>query len=48
MMKLFDGERFLEARKEAERRYATVVVMKPKASRGESSEMYLVCLGKRT
>jgi 23S rRNA (uridine2552-2'-O)-methyltransferase len=47
MMKLFDGERFLEARKEAERRYATVVVMKPKASRGGSSEMYLVCLGKR-
>jgi 23S rRNA (uridine2552-2'-O)-methyltransferase len=48
MLKLFDGERFIEARKEAERRYKTVVVMKPKASRGESSEMYFVCLGKLT
>lgn len=48
MLKLFDGERFIEARKEAERRYTTVVVMKPKASRGGSSEMYFVCLGKRT
>ena len=47
MLKLFDGERFLEARKEAENRYSTVVVMKPKASRSGSSEMYLVCLGKR-
>jgi len=48
MLKLFDGERFIEARKEAEKRYTTVVVMKPKASRGSSSEMYFVCLGKRT
>jgi 23S rRNA (uridine2552-2'-O)-methyltransferase len=48
MLKLFDGERFIESRKEAERRYTTVVVMKPKASRGTSSEMYFVCLGKRT
>ncbi|MDA4137470.1 MAG: RlmE family RNA methyltransferase [Thaumarchaeota archaeon] len=48
MLKLFDGERFIESRKEAERRYATVVVMKPKASRGASSEMYFVCLGKLT
>ena len=44
MLKLFDGERFLEARGEAEKRYSRVVVMKPKASRSESSEMYLVCL----
>jgi len=48
MLKLFDGERFIEARNEAERRYKTVVVMKPKASRGGSSEMYFVCLGKLT
>jgi 23S rRNA (uridine2552-2'-O)-methyltransferase len=47
MLKIFDGERFQEARKEAERRYSTVVIMKPKASRSESSEMYLVCLNKR-
>lgn len=46
MLKLFDGERFLESRKEAEKRFKTVVVMKPKASRGESSEMYFVCLQK--
>jgi 23S rRNA (uridine2552-2'-O)-methyltransferase len=48
MLKLFDGERFIESRKEAEKRYTTVIVMKPKASRGASSEMYFVCLGKRT
>jgi 23S rRNA (uridine2552-2'-O)-methyltransferase len=46
MLKIFDGERFIEARKEAEKRYRTVVTMKPKASRSESSEMYLVCLGR--
>jgi 23S rRNA (uridine2552-2'-O)-methyltransferase len=46
MLKLFEGNRFLEARKEAESRYSKVIVMKPKASRGASSEVYLVCLGK--
>ena len=48
MLKIFDGERFVEARKEAERRFATVTVMKPKASRSSSSEVYLICLGRRT
>ncbi len=47
MLKLFDGERFTEAKREAEKRYSRVVVMKPKASRSESSEMYLVCLDRR-
>lgn len=47
ILKLFDGERFSEARKEAEKRFAKVTVMKPKASRRQSSEMYLVCLGRR-
>ena len=47
IFKLFDGERFVEARSEAEKRFTTVVVMKPQASRRSSSEMYLVCLGRR-
>lgn len=47
MLKLFDGERFAEVKKEAEKRYLRVVVVKPKASRSESSEMYLVCLDRR-
>ena len=47
MLKLFDGERFQEARKAAEGRYATVVVLKPKASRRQSSELYFVCLSRR-
>lgn len=46
MLKVFDGERFLEAKKAAERRYRSVTVMKPKASRVQSSEFYLVCLGR--
>jgi len=40
MLSFFDGERFIESGKEAEKRYTTVIVMKPKASRGASSEMY--------
>ena len=47
MLKVFEGERFMEAKRAAEQRYSTVVVMKPQASRKESSEMYLVCLNKR-
>jgi 23S rRNA (uridine2552-2'-O)-methyltransferase len=47
MLKIFEGERFAEIKKEAERRFDRVVIMKPHASRRESSEMYLVCLGRR-
>jgi len=44
MFKVFEGERFGELRKEVGRRFRTVTIMKPKASRRESSEIYLVCL----
>jgi 23S rRNA (uridine2552-2'-O)-methyltransferase len=47
MLKVFDGERFAEIRKEADKRFQTVHIMKPKASRSESSEMYLLCLARR-
>ena len=46
MLKVFEGERFAETKKEAEKRFRTVHIMKPKASRPESSEMYLICLSK--
>lgn len=46
MLKLFQGERFKEAENEARKRYGFVALMKPRASRNESSEMYLVCLGR--
>lgn len=45
MLKVFDGERFGEIRGECTRRFRTVHVMKPQASRRASSELYLVCLG---
>ena len=47
MFKCFQGERFSEAEKEARQRYNFVAIMKPHASRNESSEMYLLCLGRR-
>lgn len=45
MVKVFDGERFGEVRSELKRRFKTVQVKKPEASRKASSELYLVCLG---
>ena len=43
-LKVFDGDRFGEARREAGKRFRVVHIMKPKASRSESSELYLLCL----
>jgi len=45
MFKIFDGDRFGEVRAELKRRFETVQVKKPDASRKGSSELYLVCLG---
>jgi 23S rRNA (uridine2552-2'-O)-methyltransferase len=45
MFKVFDGERFGEIRSELTRQFVKVHITKPKASRRESSELYLVCLG---
>ncbi len=47
MLKVFDGDRFGEIRKEAGKRFQVVHIMKPKASRSESSELYLICLARR-
>lgn len=45
MFKVFDGERFGEVRASLSRQFASVQVTKPKASRQESAEVYLVCMG---
>jgi 23S rRNA (uridine2552-2'-O)-methyltransferase len=47
MFKVFQGERFSEAEREARARYEFVSIMKPAASRSASSEMYLLCLRRR-
>ena len=47
MLKVFEGERFSEVKREADSRFRVVHIMKPRASRRESSEMYLICLGRR-
>jgi len=47
MFKVFDGERFGEVRALLSKRFETVHVTKPKASRTQSAELYLVCLGYR-
>ena len=44
MLKIFDGERFLELRSHLTKRFETVHVIKPQASRKASSELYLLCL----
>jgi len=45
VFKVFDGERFVEVRDLLSKRFQKVHVTKPKASRSESAELYLVCLG---
>jgi 23S rRNA (uridine2552-2'-O)-methyltransferase len=43
--KLFEGERSQEARNEMNSRFRVVRVVKPKASRSQSSELYYYCEG---
>ncbi len=47
MIKVFDGDRLLEVRRALEARFRVVSIVKPKASRPQSSELYLVGLGFR-
>jgi 23S rRNA (uridine2552-2'-O)-methyltransferase len=47
MLKVFEGERFTEVERTAKGMFQVVHIMKPRASRRESSEMYLICLGRR-
>lgn len=47
LVKVFQGQGFDEFRKLMEREFKTVVVRKPLASRGRSSEVYLLGSGKR-
>lgn len=44
-LKLFEGERSQEAREELKRHFRTVRVVKPRASRSASSELYYYCDG---
>jgi len=44
MFKVFDGERFGEIRSALMKQFKSVQVTKPKASRRESAELYLVCM----
>ncbi len=45
VFKVFDGERFGEVRSLLSRQFQRVRVTKPRASRVESAELYLVCFG---
>jgi len=45
IMKVFQGEPFHEFSKRIKKNFKDVIIVKPPASRPESSEMYLVCRG---
>ena len=45
VLKAFEGEMFNELRDELKRKFSRVHLYKPRSSRKESSEIYLVCLG---
>ncbi|MCP8315897.1 MAG: RlmE family RNA methyltransferase [archaeon] len=45
IMKVFQGEPFDEFLKKIKKNFKDVIIVKPPASRPESSEMYLVCRG---
>jgi len=47
LFKVFDGEFSNEFRDYLKKKFAKVILTKPKASRGPSSELYFVCLGFR-
>jgi len=47
LVKVFQGEFFKEFLEDIRRRFRVVRIVKPRASRSESAEMYLVCLGFR-
>ena len=47
MIKVFDGERLLEAKRSVDSRFRVTSIVKPKASRPQSSELYFVGLGFR-
>jgi 23S rRNA (uridine2552-2'-O)-methyltransferase len=47
IVKVFDGDRLLEVRRTMEQMFRSVSIVKPMASRRESSELYLVGLGYR-
>jgi len=45
VLKAFEGAMFNELRDEVKKKFSRVHLYKPRSSRKESSEMYLVCLG---
>ena len=45
ILKVFEGELLNEFRKETEKHFSRVLLTKPPASRQQSSELYMVCLG---
>ena len=47
LVKVFQGQGFEAFRKQMEAAFKSVVVRKPQASRGRSSEVYLLGVGKR-
>ncbi|MEM2855719.1 MAG: RlmE family RNA methyltransferase [Candidatus Nitrosocaldaceae archaeon] len=45
VVKVFEGEMFNQLREDLSKRFKDVIIFKPKASRKESSELYLICKG---
>lgn len=45
VVKVFEGEMFNQLREDLTKRFKDVIIFKPKASRKESSELYLICKG---
>jgi 23S rRNA (uridine2552-2'-O)-methyltransferase len=47
VLKVFDGDMFKEFLNDVKKRFSRVHIHKPNASRKESSELYLICIGHR-